>query len=126
MSLARAAGAKGDDVLTAVNPFAAGQFQHLDLVELRDRLEVEAVQALGGREPRSLDPTLDHPPLPVDQLELDQTRQELDMIQPLGGALTSKLLVFPQKRGQLQRLEMVREQDLRGVGHAASPDSRDM
>ena len=31
--------------------------------------EVEAVQALYGREPRFLDPTLHHAPFAVDQLE---------------------------------------------------------
>ena len=48
------------------------------------------------------------------------------MVLPFGGALAGELLVFPQEGGQLQRLQMIREQDLRGLGHAASPDSRDM
>ena len=43
-----------------------------------------------------------------------------------GGALACNLLVFPQECGQLQHLQMMGEQDLRGLGHAASPDSRDM
>src|SRR5690606_21623551 len=38
--LARAAWAKGNDVLAPLDPFAAGQFQHLHLVELRDGAEV--------------------------------------------------------------------------------------
>jgi hypothetical protein len=68
MRLPRAAGAESDHVLATLDPFAAGQFQHLHLVELRDRLEVEAVEALGDRELRGLDAALDHPPLAVDQL----------------------------------------------------------
>jgi len=118
MGFSRAARPKGDDVLAPVDPVAVGQFQHLHLVELWDRLEVEAVQALGGRELRGLDTPLDHPPLTVDQFQLDQTRQELDMIQPLGDALAGEIVVFPQEGWQLQRLEVIREQDLRGQGHA--------
>jgi hypothetical protein len=95
MGLARATGAEGDDVLATVDPFAAGEFQHLHLVEPGDRLEVKAVEALGGRELRGLDPTLDHSALPVDQLELDQARQELDMVQPFGRTLPGELVVFP-------------------------------
>jgi hypothetical protein len=123
---ASSAGAEVDHVLASFDPFATHQLQHLHLVQLRDRLEVKAVQALGGRELRGLDASLDHPPLAVDQFQFDQARQELDMVQPFGGALARNLLVFPQERGQLQRLRMVGKQDLRGLGHAASPDSRDM
>ena len=99
MRLARAARAEGDDILAPVDPFAAGEVQHLHLVQLGDRLEVEAVEALGGRELRGLDAALDHPPLAVDQLQLDQVRQELDMVQPLCGALAAQLLIFPQEGG---------------------------
>ena len=94
--------------------------------ELRDRLEVEAVQALGGREFRSLDAPLDHSPLTVDQLQLDQAREELDVIQPFSRILAGELVVFPEEGRQLQGLQVMREQDLRGLGHAAFPDSRDM
>ena len=48
--LARAAGTKSYDVLTALDPFAARQFQHLHLVELRYGGEVEAVEAFDDRE----------------------------------------------------------------------------
>ena len=126
MGLAGAAGAEGDDVLAPLDPFAAGQFQHLHLVQAGDRLEVEAVEAFDRREPRGLDPALDHPPLAVDQLQLHQPGEEADMVQALGGALPGELLVFPQEGRQLQRLEVMGEQDLGGVGHAASPETRHM
>ena len=35
-------------MLGSVRPFAPGEFQHLHLVELGDRLEVEAVEAFDG------------------------------------------------------------------------------
>ncbi len=47
MGLARAARAKGDDVLAPLDPVAAGKLQNLHLVQLRDRLEVEAVELEG-------------------------------------------------------------------------------
>ena len=114
------------DACIAVRPFAAGEFQHLHLVELGDGLEVEAVETLDGRELCGLDAAFDHPPLAVDQFQLDQTRQELDMVEPLGGTLAGLLLVFPQKGRQLQRLQMVGKQDLRGLGHSAASDIRAM
>ena len=124
--LAGAAGAEGDDVLAPLDPFATGQLQHLHLVQAGDRLEVEAVEAFDRREPCRLDPALDHPPLAVDELQLHQPGEEADMVEPLGGALAGELLVFPQEGRQLQRLEMMGEQDLGGVGHAASPETRHM
>ncbi|VDS10725.1 hypothetical protein PARHAE_03944 [Paracoccus haematequi] len=42
--LARATWSEGNDVLAAVDPFAAGQFQHLYLVELRNGAEVKALE----------------------------------------------------------------------------------
>jgi hypothetical protein len=119
-------GAERDDVLAAFDPVAAGQFQHLHLVQLGDRPEVEAVEAFGDRELRGLDAPLDHAPFPVDKFKLDQTGQELDVVLALGRALAGELVVFPQKGRQLQRLQVMREQNLRGFGHAAFPDSRDM
>ena len=112
-----------DDVPAPGDPFAAGEFQHLHLVQLGDRLEVEAFEC---RELRGLDAPLDHPPLTIDQFQLDQAGEELDMIQPLGGALACLFLIFPQEGGQLQRLEVMGEQDLRGLGHSAASDIRAM
>jgi hypothetical protein len=96
VDLASSAGAKRYDILTpldllagrrcsciAVRPFATCQLQHLHLVQCRDRLEVEAVQAFDGEELGGLDPSFDHPPFAVDHLQFDQTGKELDMIQPL-------------------------------------------
>ena len=107
MGFASSAGAESNDVLAPVDPLAACQFQNLHLVQLRDRLEVEAVQAFDGREFGGFDPPFDHPPLAIDQFHLDQPRQELHMIQPLGSALTRNLLVFPQECRQLQCLQVV-------------------
>ena len=73
-----------------------------------------------------LDPVPDHPPFAVDQFELDQPGQERDVVQPFGGALARELFALPQKDRQLQRFQMMRHQNLRRVGHGASPDSRDM
>ncbi len=60
------------------------------------------------------------------QFQLDQAGQEPDMVQPLGSVLAGLLLVFPQERGQLQHLKMMGEQDLRGLCHCTTSDSRDM
>jgi len=123
--LARAAWAKGNDVLAPLDPFAAGQFQHLHLVELRDGAEVEAVEAFDRGEFGGLDAALDHPPLPVDQLQFNKPGEVSDMIHAFGRTLPGQLLMFPQERGQLQRLEVMGEQDFRTIAHAASSASPD-
>ncbi len=105
--VARAARPKGDDVFPPVDPFAAGQFQHLHLVEAGDRLEVEAVEAFHRGELGGLDPALNHPPFAVDQLQFHQSGKELNMVQPLGSALLGHLVEFPQDGRQLQRLEVI-------------------
>ena len=43
------------------------------------------------------------------------------MVDTLGGALLGKLVVFAQERRQLERLEMMREQQLRRVAHDVAP-----
>ena len=96
------------------------------MFRLRDRLEVEAVEAFDRREPRRLDPALDHPSLAVDELQLDQAGEKADVVEAFGRALAGQLLVFPQEGRQLQRLEVMGEQDLGGVRHAAFPDTRHM
>jgi hypothetical protein len=65
-------------------------------------------------------------PLAVDQLKLDQPGQELHVILPLGGALAGELGVLPEEGGQLQRLEVMVEQQLRSVAHAGPPPMRHM
>src|SRR6476660_1601892 len=85
--LAGAAVADRDDVLPAGHILRAGELQNEGLVERRNGSEVEAVQALHGREPRLLDPTLDHAPFAVDQLQFGQAQPNVDMIEALGGAL---------------------------------------
>ena len=121
VALARAAVADGDDVLAPLDVVRARQLQHQHLVQRRQRQEVEAVEAFDRRELRRLDPALDHPPLAVDHLHLGQPHQVTRMVDALGGALPGDLVVLAQERRQLQRLQMVGEQDLRCVGHAATP-----
>jgi len=94
MGLAGAAWPERDDVLTAIDELAAGEFHRQRLVERRDGLEVEAVEALGGRELCRLDAALDHPALALDQLELAEPQQVADMIFVLGRTLLGQLGVF--------------------------------
>ena len=63
VGLAGTARPERDDVLAPIDELTAGEFHDKGLVERRDGLEVEAVQALGGRELRGLDAPLDHPAL---------------------------------------------------------------
>lgn len=48
------------------------------------------------------------------------------MVQPFRRALAGQLLMFAQEGRQLQRLEVMGEQDFRGITHAASSDSSRM
>ena len=102
----------------------AGELQHQGLVERRQGQEVEAVEAFDRREPGLLDPPLDHPPLPLDQLQFGKTQQVTGMVDALGGALPGELVVFAQEGRQLERLEVMGEQKLGRVGHDAAPVSR--
>src|ERR1035438_8148222 len=104
VGLASAGVADRDDVLPAAHILRAGEVQHEDLVERGNDGEVEAVQALHGREPRLLDPTLHHAPFAVDQFQFGQAQQKADMIEPFGGALPSELVVLAKERRQLERL----------------------
>src|SRR6202051_5231517 len=91
VGLAGAGVADRDDVLSAGHILRAGELQHEGLVERRNGGEVEAVQALHGRELRLFDPTLHHAPFTVDQLEFSQAQQKANMIKTLSGALPSEL-----------------------------------
>lgn len=118
------AGPERDDVLAALDPFAARQFQHQHLVELRDGGEVEAVEAFGSRKLRRLDAALDHAPFPVDQFEFDKAGKIADMIHALERALPGKLLVLAQEGRRLQRFEVMGKQEFGSiVAHAASSSS---
>ena len=64
-------------------------------------------------------PALHHAPLAIDQLLLGQAQQE-------ASALASDLVVLAQEGRQLQRFEVVGEQDLRRVAHEPAPASRAM
>ena len=75
MRFAGAAVTKGDDVLATVDVLTAGELDHQGLVERRDGLEVEGVQALDHREPGRPDAAFDHATLAFDQLELGQSQQ---------------------------------------------------
>ena len=44
---------------------------------------------------RLLDPTLDHAPFAIDQFQFGQAQQKTDVIEALGGALPSELVVLP-------------------------------
>jgi hypothetical protein len=67
-----------------------------------------------------------HPALAINHLHLGQPHQVTRMVDALSGTLAGDLVVFAQERRQLQCLQMVGEQDLRGVGHAASPANSSM
>src|ERR1019366_6205229 len=79
VSLAGAAVADRDDVLSASDVLRAGQLQHQGLVERGDGGEVEAVETLYRRESGFLDRALDGAPFPVDQLQLGQAQQVAGM-----------------------------------------------
>jgi hypothetical protein len=74
--------------------------------------------------PRLLDAALDHPTFALDQLEFGQAQQVAWVIDALGGALLRELVVFAQEGRQLERLEMMGEQQLRRIAHDPTPASR--
>ena len=87
-------------------------------------LKSKAVEALDHGEARRLDAPLDHAALAVDQLELGQTQEIENVVDAFRGALPGDLVVLSQEGRELERLEVVGEQQLRCVGHARSPGSR--
>ena len=126
VALAGAGVADRDDVLAPLDVLRARQLHHQRLVQGRQRREVEAVEALHGRELGRLDAALDHAPLAIDQLQLGQPQQIARIVDALGGALACDLVVLAQERRQLERLEVVRQENLRCVGHDAAPMHRSM
>ena len=138
MRLAGAGIAERDDVLAAQDELASSELEHQHLVEAGNGGEVEGVEAFDRREACRPDPPLDHSALPVDQLQLHQAQQVAGMIDAVAGAFARDLVVFPQNGRQLQLLEVMRQQNLRGAarrsrrhrlgarlaGHAAVPGTR--
>ena len=79
---------------------------------------------LHGGKLRRLDAPLHESPFAVDELELDQAREELDMVQALVRRVARHLLVLAKERRELQHLEPMFEQDPGRLAHLASPDIR--
>lgn len=69
---------------------------------------------------------LDHPAFSVDHLQLDQTPEELNMVQPFRRGLLGQFAVFPQNGWQPKGLQTVVQKDLGRVAHAARPRIRDI
>ena len=61
---------------------------------------------------RLADAALHQTTLAVDQLQLDQAQQVTRVVDAIAGGLTRHLVVLAQHRGELQLLEVVRQQDL--------------
>ena len=126
VGLAGAAVADGDDVLPALDVFAAGQLHHQVFVHRGDGRKVEGVQALDGGEVGGPDPALHHALVAVDECPFGQAQQVLGVVHALGGALGGHLPVLPQEAGQLQLLQVVFQEQGGPLVHAAFPDSRAM
>ena len=69
-------------------------------------------------------PTLHHASFSIDQLQFDEAQEKADMVETLGSALPSKLLILAQERRQLERLQVMTEQKLRRIGHDDAPVSK--
>ena len=99
MGLAGAAVADGNDVLTALDVFATGQFHQQGLVHRGDGRKVKGVQAFDGRESGGADPPLHHSLVAVDKFQFGQPEQVFGVVHALGGALGRHLPVFPEEAG---------------------------
>ena len=62
-----------------------------------------------------------HPPLAVEQLELREAQQIGRMVDALCRTLSSQFVVLAQEGRQLECLEVMYQQDLGHVAHAALP-----
>jgi hypothetical protein len=89
------------------------------LLKAGDGGKVERVEALGRREPGGADPPFHGAAFAINQLQLDQPQQVAGMIDTLAGAFTGDLLILAQHRWQLQLLEMMGQQNLRGARRGA-------
>src|SRR5262249_19784892 len=122
--LAGAAIADRDDVLPAGHIPPAGELPNEGLVVRGNGSEGRDGQGFSGPKTGTLYPTLHHAPFAVDQLQFGQAQQKADMIEALGGALPSELVVLAQECRQLERLQVMSEQKLGRIGHDAAPVSR--
>ena len=113
-----------DNVLASLDIFRARQLHHESFIQGRKGCEVEAVEALHGRELGRLDTALDHAALAIDQLRLGKPQQITRIVDAFGGALARHLVILAQERRQLERLEVVRQEHLRRIGDDAAPVSR--
>jgi hypothetical protein len=55
---------------------------------------------------------------------ISSSSAKADVIEALGGALPSELVVFAQECRQLERLQVMSEQQLGRIGHDAAPVSK--
>src|SRR5215207_6771063 len=117
MGLARPAVAQRNHILPPRDIAAARQLQNQQLVQGRDRGKVKAVKALHTREARLTNAPLNQPPLAVQQLKFAQAKQIAGVVDPLSRTLPSQLVVLAQEGGQLQRLEMMRQENLGNLAH---------
>ena len=107
MGLAGAAVADGDDVLSALYVFAAGQLHDQCFVHRGDGQEVRGVQALRGGEVCRADAALDHALVAVDEFQFGEAQQVVGVISAFGGALGGQLAVLSEEGGHLEFLQVV-------------------
>ena len=124
MGLAGAAVADGDDILTALDVLAAGQFHDQRLVHRGDDREVEGVETLHCRESGGTDPAFHHPLMAVDEFQFGQTQQVLRVVRILGGVLGRHLAVLPEEAGQPEFLQVMFQKQSGLAAHAALLKSR--
>src|SRR5215217_4707222 len=126
MGLACPAVAQRNHILPPRDIAAARQLQNQQLVQRRDHFEVKAVQTLYGREACLTNAPLNQPPLAIQQLKFAQAKQIAGVVDPLGRTLPSQLVVLAQEGGQLQRLEMMGQENLGNLAHGCAPPSSPM
>src|SRR5512144_2713114 len=81
------------------------------LVERRLSAEVEGIERLEVREPRRLEATIGRTLLTLQQLQLAQLQEEPQVINVVLGGAPRDLLALPVHRGELERLQVVLQED---------------